>query len=111
MELLEIATDSSLNDISLNGVTPSDVSSNDISTNCSTPKIKLLNEVYLIEDIASTNGIRSKSYNSSPWNGDQNNFVKFKSDKVILHEDDLVREHLLMSRSSYTSNDDCYRIL
>ena len=80
--------------ITLNDVTPSDVSSNDIPTNCSSSENKLLNEVNLIEDIASTNGIRSKSYNSAPWNGDQNNFVKFKSDKVILHEDNLVRENL-----------------
>ena len=89
MDLLEIATDISLNDVTPIG----DVSPNDIPTNCSSSKNQLLNEVNLIEDISSTNGIRSKSYNSSPWNGDQNNFVKFKSDKVILHEDNLVREH------------------
>jgi hypothetical protein len=58
------------------------MSSNDVTTT----NIDLLNEVYLFE---STNGIRSKCYNSSPWNGDENN-VKFKSDKVILHEDNLV---------------------
>ena len=35
-----------------------------------------------------SNDISSSSYNSSPWNSEQS-FVKFKSDKVILHKDNL----------------------
>ena len=69
------------------------VPSNDIPTNYSSTNILMLNEVHPTENILlpdnSTNEIGAKSYNSSPWNGAEN-LVKFKSDKVILHEDNLV---------------------
>ena len=63
-----------------------------------------------------SNDISSSSYNSSPWTSEQS-FAKFKSDKVILHKDNLFGQlkiedtsplHQIVDRSVCSS---CHRSL